>query len=46
MATQRQVQNLRVALLRQDGRPDSYLPVVAPGLPKPATAGATGQLGW
>jgi hypothetical protein len=43
MTTQRQILDLRDGLLQQCGRPDSYLPVVAP---MPATAGATGQLGW
>jgi len=41
MTTQRQIQHLRDGLLRQCGRPDAYLPVVAPA---PAT-GATDQLG-
>jgi len=45
MTTQRQMLDLRNGLLAQGGCSDSYLPVVAPSA-VPATAGATGQLGW
>ncbi len=47
MTTQRQMFDLRDGLLRQSGRSDAYLPVVAPVANPPAgpATGATDQLG-